>query len=154
MSLWEIICKIAEVDGFNLKFDLVHKNIMYKKKYIVQQGKIVLDSIKDCNENKYEIKKDRIINENSNLYAVVQKLYDAYTVSRPSKNNRKSVFRAKKSDELSYEQLINGEERELTRCRLEGFIVLNAIAQKWTWEYSDYWFWKGNNGLIIFKEWI
>lgn len=154
MNLWEIICKIAEVDGFNLKFNLANKDIKYKKKFIVQQGKIMLDSVKDCNENEYRIQKDKIIDETGDVYSIVQELYNAYIVSRPNKNNRKSVFRAKKADELSYEQLVSGKDREEARCELEGFIVLNAMAQKWSWAHSDHWFWKGNNGLVIYKEWI
>ncbi len=154
MSLWEILCKIAEVDGFNLKFDLVQKNIKYKKKFIIEKGKIAIDFIEDCDGRKYEIQKGNIIQVTNNPYDEIQKLYDSYIFSRPNRCNRKSVFRAKKSDELSYEQLTNGEDRELARCKLEGFIILNVVIEKLIWKETTHWFWKGNNGLIIFKEWV
>ena len=153
MDLLNIICKIAEIDGYKLHFDLAKKNIKYGRKYIVKDGEVQETSI-SISEQNYVITKNNSVREFESPYETVQVLYDDYINSRPGTHNTRSVFRAKTSDELTYDQLVDGKDREVARCRLEGFIILAAINKMWTWKNPKHWFWLGKNGLVIYKEWI
>ena len=87
----------------------------------------------------------------------IEDLYGNYIKSIPSASDkRKLTFYAPTADDMNMEDLIFGEEREVARARLEGFVIcLVASGFKWKEEMGS-WFWKSPNypDLIILKSWF
>ena len=61
-------------------------------------------------------------------------------------------------NELTDEQMVTGERREVTQCKLEGFILCMIILGKFVWDESTMgkWFWQSKNDpdLVILRSWI
>ena len=92
---------------------------------------------------------------------IIEKLYFDYKYSTPSKysekNKQKYYFKALSPDEMTDEQLFKGENRELCRAKLEGFVLLSSLAGYLVWDEQKMgkWFYQGKDkDLIILREWI
>lgn len=113
--------------------------------------------------NKILIKNGKIISEDAameipeNVLGKIEELYGNYYRSIPSMSDkRKLFFYAPTADEMDLEDMIFGEEREVARAKLEGYIVcLIASGFKWKEEMGS-WFWKSPNypKLILLREWF
>ena len=93
------------------------------------------------------------------LFAIEQR-YAAYKHSVPSErseSHRRYYFEALPEKDLSDEDMMYGERREVARCRLEVYVLFCIILGRLTWNPSwGTWFWrsKGDNDLIILRDWI
>ena len=93
------------------------------------------------------------------LFAIEQR-YMAYKHSVPSErseSHRRYYFKALPEKELSDEDMMYGERREVARCRLEVYVLFCIILGRLTWNPSwGTWFWrsKDDNDLIILRDWI
>lgn len=92
-------------------------------------------------------------------YSEIEKLYMNYKLSYPSEHSKRSsreYFKALDSEEMSIEELVNGEERTLAKARLEANFLCMVLNGSLTWEDESKWFWQSNvdKELIILKEWI
>ena len=93
------------------------------------------------------------------LFAIEQR-YKAYKHSVPSErseSHRRYYFKALPEKELSDEDMMYGERREVARCRLEVYVLFCIILGRLTWNPSwGTWFWrsKDDNDLIILRDWI
>ncbi len=92
---------------------------------------------------------------------IIENLYHNYKYSTPSKysekNKQKYYFKALSPDEMTDEQLFKGENREIARAKLEGFILLSSLAGYLIWNEREMgkWFYQGKDkDLIILREWI
>lgn len=87
----------------------------------------------------------------------IERLYYNYIKSIPSMSDkRKLTFYAPTADEMELEDMIFGDEREIARAKLEGYIVcLIASGFKWKDEMGS-WFWKSSNfpKLVLLKKWF
>lgn len=88
----------------------------------------------------------------------IEELYSNYFSSIPSlrSDRRKTYFYAPSADEMELEDLVFGEEREIARVKLEGYVVcLAASGFEWKNEMGG-WFWKSPNfpKLILLREWF
>lgn len=166
MTLYEIICDMAKHhcrirdmgSTDQLKFDLENKSIRCGNGYIVQNGRYCVDWL-DLSDGTFYLLNDSFFNMNiKDPYVFVEELFKEYIVSRPSSIGAKNKgnFRAKTSDELSFDQLINGQDRLELQYRLEAFILLGALKGIFKWENNKHWFWKSKNvpGLILYKNWL
>lgn len=89
----------------------------------------------------------------------LENLYRRYKHSLPSERDqvKKSYFIALKEEDLSDEDMLYGERRQLAKFRLE-FYVLCAIvsgALKWDENWGS-WFWQSekDKSLVILRSWI
>lgn len=164
MSLYEIICEIAqkkkkiEGGGFSdlLTFDLKNKTIRSKKMFLLNKEGIVTQ-IQLEDGTCYSLKQIPFFDgEIADPYKEVQRLYDDFIFSRPSARTEYSNmnFRCKKSDELTFEQIMQGKDRNEARCALEAFILLGALSGIFEWKHENHWYWKGKNGLVLYKDWV
>ena len=163
MSLYEVIKEITEKQqkiigggcSQNLCFDLKEKSIRSKRKYILKNGKLESPFIEVEGGKKYDLSGIELISQEEvgDPFETLQKLYDEFIFSFPDKNVQKSAFRPKSSDELTDEQLSKGINRSFARCRLEAFVVLSALCGHLKIDLS-HWFYRGENGLIIYKDWV
>lgn len=91
---------------------------------------------------------------------VIENLYSQYLVSVPSERSesRRSYFYAKNQNELTDEEMICGERREVAQARLEGFILCAVLSGWLTWDEVQMgkWFWQSKiyKELVVLKEWI
>lgn len=87
----------------------------------------------------------------------IESLYGNYIKSIPSASDRRKLpFYAPTADEMDIEDMIFGEEREIARARLEGYVVcLAASGFKWKEEMGS-WFWKSPQfaDLVLLREWF
>lgn len=168
MSLYGILCKISQNPqkikggGFSdlLTFDLKNKDIRSKHFFIMKNGKVTCKSIQMEDGTTYDLADIELLSqkeiENDDQFLHIQDLYNDYLYSRPSShaNFANSNFRCKKSDELTFDQLLNGKARNEARYRLEAYILLGSVSKIFLWPNPEYWFWKGTQGLVLYRDWI
>lgn len=141
----ELIQKVSEGSRFNINFET--RTMKIGKKKVIDNGE-------------YGDKELISIKINDPL-DIIENLYSQYKFSIPSErseNKRRGYFKALSANELTDEELICGERREVARARLEGFILCMILNGKLTWDEFTMgkWFWQSNNDpdLVILKKWI
>ena len=79
-------------------------------------------------------------------------------ISERSENKRRKYFKALPIEELTDEQLVIGQPREVSQANLEGFIFVQILSGNLYWDekiMNGKWFYQGNDpDLIILKKWI
>ena len=87
---------------------------------------------------------------------VLELLYERYKHSVTKKDFKKTYFKALNKDELSDADIINGEDRYIARCMLEGYVVLASANGILQWPDEKFWFWqsKTDPDLIVLRDWI
>ena len=90
----------------------------------------------------------------------IEKAYKAYKHSVPSErseSHRHSYFKALPEKDLSDENMMYGEQREVARCKLELRLLTYIIRGyiKWQKEWGS-WFWQSptDKDLIILRDWV
>lgn len=88
----------------------------------------------------------------------IEDLYQSYKHSVPSERSerkRRRYFKALKEDELSDEDMMHGELRDIAQLRLELFVLCCVLNGSLTWQGNG-WFWQSPNDtdLVILKKWI
>lgn len=93
------------------------------------------------------------------LFAIEQR-YKAYKHSVPSErseSHRRYYFKALPEKELSDEDMMYGERREVARCKLELYVLIQLLRGNLAWENRwGTWFWRSENDkdLIILRDWV
>lgn len=93
------------------------------------------------------------------LFAIEQR-YMAYKHSVPSErseSHRRYYFKALPEKELSDEDMMYGEQREVARCKLELRLLTYIIQGYITWQKEwGSWFYQSPNDkdLIILRSWV
>ena len=158
MSLYETLCKLSEhpqkiIDGGmtdNLFFDLENKEIKSRGMSILRTGKITLESGETMILPRELLSEE----EKRDPWMKLQNLYDQFHSSLPWGNCRKSYFLPKRSDELTAKELSDGIPRSEARIKLEAYILLGSLSGIFDWPCDSHWFWKGKNGLIVYRNWM
>ena len=95
------------------------------------------------------------------LLHMVRELYRNYKYSLPSErsdNKRKKYFKALSVDELTDEQLIVGQPREVAQFTLEAFVLCTILSGDFVWneEIMGKWFYQrpSDPDLIILRSWV
>ena len=157
MSLYKTLCRLSETPrkiiggGMtdNLLFDLKTKEIKSKGMCILGKEELLLST-----EEKISLPTELLsAEEKQNPWQKLQELYDQFYVSVPWGHSKRSFFLPKKSDELTEKELSRGVSRNEARTKLEAYILLGALEGIFTWPDESHWFWKGNNGLVVYREW-
>lgn len=94
------------------------------------------------------------------IMAVIEKRYAEYKHSVPSErseSHRRYYFKALSEKELSDEDMMYGERREVARCKLELYILWQLLRGQLYWSESwGTWFWQSatDKDLVILRTWI
>lgn len=95
------------------------------------------------------------------IIMIIDGLYRQYKYSLPSErsdNKRRHYFKALKFEELTDEQLLRAELREVRQAYLEGFILCMVLEGqiKWNELTQGNWFYKSasDDDLVILRSWI
>ena len=90
----------------------------------------------------------------------IEQRYETYKHSVPSErseSHRRQYFKALPEKELSDEDMMYGERREVARCKLELYILIQLLRGSLAWESKwGTWFWQSDKDkdLIILRDWI
>lgn len=133
-------------NGAKFNIDINRRNFSIGKKRIIFNG-----------EYKEELGVDVVSTEEA--LCEIERLYGIYRTSLPSErsdNRKKTYFKALDVDELTDEQMCNGELREVAHLQLELYVLCSILngSLKWNNETMGNWFWKSSkhNDLIILKS--
>ncbi len=128
-----------------------------KRTMKIGQDKVIDNGEYDITQVLYDEKFDN----SRMLLDKIRELYIAYKFSLPSERSdkkRKKYFKALSIEELTDEQLIYGERREIAQYILEAFILCAILNDDFIWddEIHGKWFYqdKLEQDLVILKNWI
>ena len=145
----ELLSRVANGERFYIDFE--KRNMKIGKEYLIKDGKY--------DNDKYFIPTHHNANINLRL-AVVDDLYIDYKYSMPSErseNKRRKYFKALPVEDLSIEELVNGESREFAQAKLESYILCETLNGNLYWDESwgsFFWQSKINPDLVILRKWI
>ncbi len=146
----ELIKRVSEGEKFNINFETRTMKVGNTK--LIDNGKY--------DENRYLIYEYNIYSLQVLLH-MIRELYRNYKTSIPSERSskkRKCYFKALFADELTDEQLMRGERREVAQAVLEGFILCMILNGELVWDEDimGKWFWqsRSDDDLVILRKWI
>lgn len=90
----------------------------------------------------------------------IERSYQKYKHSVPSErseSHRHTYFKALPEKNLTDDDMIYGEQREVARCELELTVLIQIIKGNLTWQDEwGSWFWQSPNDkdLVILRQWI
>lgn len=148
MTRNEILDKVSDGSKFYVNFE--NRSVRVDGKLVVENG--------DFGENTYENVGDFSL---EGTLRTIEELYAEYRRSVPSErseSHRKSYFIALKEKDLDDNDMMCGEQREISRAILETY-VLEAISRGWLYwdeEKMGSYFWqsKKHKSLIILRDWV
>lgn len=142
----ELLSRVEQGEKFIINFE--QRNIKVGKDWLIKNG--------ECETGRILYGLRPIL-----ISELIENLYKSYKYSCPSERSdskRKGYFKALSVDELTDEQMIYGENRELMQAQLEGFILCAILMNHLKWEdlTEEKWFYQSPNDkdLIILRSWI
>lgn len=142
MNIYDkLIEHVSQGGKFNV--NLKTKTLKIGKKYYVKDGEVM------CNDDIMEI--------NNDAWEYMYELYDNFKHSIPSSHYRdNSYFRALKYEDLSTNDMILGDDRNVAQAKLEGFILFATLNGSLKWKWADKWFWQSelDKEFVMLKEWF
>lgn len=142
----ELLSRVEQGEKFQINFE--KRNMKVGKDWLIKNG--------ECETGRilYGLRPVQISD-------LIESFYKDYKYSCPSERSdskRKGYFKALSVDDLTDEQMIYGENRELMQAKLEGFILCAILMNHLKWEdlTDEKWFWQSKTepDLIILKQWI
>lgn len=172
-SLYKILTHLSEQNeciGKNhvgtIGINLTTKDIYCGKYAIMQSGKLLQNTIV-TDKNTYQI--GNLIEPNDLVflgeefsdikrdpYSIMEKLFYIYYNSSPNRFNdqrRKNIL-CKSLNEMTYEELEQGENRNKAQTMLEGYILLGGLSKWITWDEESNFFTKIDDSFYLFRDWI
>ena len=155
MSIYlELIERVSDGEPFHIDFE--KRNMKVGKEYLIKEG--VLDESKELLSGYAE--------NNANTLKVIlrtiEQLYKKYKYSLPSErsdNKRRHYFKALPMEEITDEQLMVAERREVACATLEGFVLCMIISGQLVWDedvMEGKWFYqsKTDPDLVLLRSWV
>ena len=153
MSIYlELIERVSDGESFHINFE--KRNMKVGKDYLIKDGEF--DETKELFPKLYEA---------YDLYGalhMIRELYKNYKYSLPSErsdNKRRKYFKALPMEEITDEQLMVAERREVSRAALEGLVLCLIVSGQLVWDeevMNGKWFWqsKTDPDLIVLRSWV
>ena len=153
MSIYlELIERVSNGEFFHIDFE--KRNMKVGKDYLIKEGQF--DETNVLFPKMYEP---------YDLYSalhMIRELYKNYKYSLPSErsdNKRKKYFKALPMEEITDEQLMIAERREITQAALEGLVLCLIVSGQLVWDedvMQGKWFWqsKSDPDLVILRSWV
>ena len=147
----ELMQRVSDGETFHIDFE----------KRTMKIGKQKIIDNEEYDESRVLFGNASAISNVETILAMIEALYYNYKYSLPSErsdNKRKKYFKALSANELTDDQMVTSERREVTQCKLEGFILCMILLGKFVWDESTMgkWFWQSKNDpdLVILRNWI
>ena len=153
MSIYlELIQRVSEGETFHINFE--KRNMKVGDDYLIKDGEF--DESKELLPKLYE---------SYDLYSalhMIRELYRNYKYSLPSErsdNKRRKYFKALPMEEITDEQLMVAERREITQAALEGLVLCLIVSGQLVWDeeiMQGKWFWqsKSDPDLVLLRSWV
>lgn len=146
----ELIKRVSEGEKFYIDFETRTMKVGNTK--LIDNGKY--------DKNRYLIYECNIYSLHVLLH-MIRELYRNYKTSIPSERSskkRKCYFKALPAEELTDEQLMRGERREVAQAVLEGFVLCMILNGELVWDEDimGKWFWqsRSDSDLVILRTWV
>lgn len=144
----ELVQRVSDGETFYINFK--NRSLKISKKFVIADG--IYDAERQLIEYNFS--------DTTTILSKIESLYADYKYSLPSERSdskRRKYFKAFPMEELTDEQLMVAQRREVAQCKLEGFILCMVLNGKfkWTTEMGK-WFWESKNDpdLVILKNFI
>ena len=153
MSIYlELIERVSNGETFHINFE--ERNMKVGKEYLIKEGKF--DETRTLFPKLYDVYSLQV------ALHMIRELYRNYKYSLPSErsdNKRRKYFKALPVEELTDEQLMVAERREITQAALEGMVLCLIVSGQLVWDeniMAGKWFWqsKSDPDLILLRRWI
>lgn len=137
-------------NGEPFMIDLEKKTMRVGNTYLIKEG------VHD-NERKL-LDKNEFIND-YNIMDVLETMYAIYKYSYPSEaetKRKRNYFKALTADEMTDEQMVNGEDRTIARGLLEAFVLVSSLNGdlKWNPKWGSWYYQGKDKDFILLKKWI
>lgn len=136
-------------NGSTFRINLEKRDLVIDGKRIIKDGKY--EGELGC---KIELPVDILL-------ATIEEYYGQYLHSVPSARSEakhKRYFRAFPEHELSEEDMLYGQHRDITQLRLELFVLMAILQNALVWDEfaKGKWFWqsKRHPSLVLLRQWI
>lgn len=155
MSIYlELIERVDNGESFHIDFE--KRNMKVGNDFLIKEG---------------EFDESRHLVDDSELYAdyslgvvlrMIRQLYKNYKYSLPSERSeskRRRYFKALPMEEITDEQLMVAERREVAQAALEGFVLCMIISGHLIWDeeiMQGKWFYqsKTDPDLVLLRSWV
>ena len=150
MSIYlELLERVSNGESFHINFE--KRNMKVGNEYLIKDGEF--DESKELVSGPYDM---RII------FNMIEELYKQYKYSLPSErsdNKRRKYFKALPMEEITDEQLMVAERREVACAALEGFILCMIVSGQLVWDeeiMNGKWFYqsKTDPDLVLLRNWV
>ena len=153
MSIYlELIERVSDGESFHIDFE--KRNMKVGRDYLIKDGEF--DESKELFPKLYEP---------YDLYSalhMIRELYRNYKYSLPSErsdNKRKKYFKALPMEEITDEQLMVAERREIAQASLEGLVLCLIVSEQLVWDENvmqGKWFYqsKSDPDLVLLRSWV
>ena len=153
MSIYEeLINRVSDGESFHIDFE--KRNMKVGNDYLIKD--------REFNESKELI--NPVFKQNcleDTLQGILQR-YRSYKISLPSErsdNKRRHYFKALPMEEITDEQLIVAERREVSQAALEGFVLCMIVSGQLVWDedvMQGKWFYqsKTDPDLVLLRSWV
>lgn len=172
-SLYKTLIHLSEQNEYigknhvgTIEINLTTKNVYCNKHIIMQSGRLLQDTI-ITDKNTYKIGSlieiddlmflgEDFFDIKGDPYNVMKKLFYTYYSSSPNRFNdqRKKNILFKSLNEMTYEELEQGENRNKAQTMLEGYILLGGLNKWITWDEKSNFFTKIDDSFYLFRDWI
>lgn len=136
-------------NGSSFRINLEKRDLVIDGKYIIKEGQYEGSLGYDTN---FPV---------NDLLVMAEGFYWQYRHSIPSARSEarcRRYFRALPEHELSEDDMLYGENRELAQLRLELYLLIAILNSDLIWDEfaKGYWFWQSDKykSLIILRQWI
>jgi arsenate reductase-like glutaredoxin family protein len=123
--------------------------VNFETQTVTKNRKLIIDHGKPING--FEIRNDPVTFEELEI------LYEKYKHSVPNGvKYKKTYFKALNAENLSVEDLINGENRQSAKELLELTLLMGVLNHSLIWPDDTKWFWQSekDKDFVILKKWI
>lgn len=153
MSIYlELIGRVSNGETFHINFE--ERNMKVGKEYLIKEGKF--DETRTLLPSLYDVYSLHV------ALHMIRELYRNYKYSLPSErsdNKRRNYFKALPVEELTDEQLMFAERREITQAALEGMVLCLIVSGQLVWDeniMNGKWFWqsKSDPDLVLLRSWV
>lgn len=153
MSIYEeLINRVSDGESFHINFE--KRNMKVGNDYLIKD-----EEFDESKELTNPVFKQNCLEDV--LQGILQR-YRSYKISLPSErsdNKRRKYFKALPMDEITDEQLIVAERREVSQAALEGFVLCMIVSGQLIWDedvMQGKWFWQSKNDpdLVLLRSWV
>ena len=153
MSIYlELIERVSNGESFHIDFE--KRNMKVGKDYLIKDGEF--DETKELFPKLHDVYDLRV------ALHILRTLYKNYKYSLPSERSdskRKRYFKALPMEEITDEQLMVAERREVACATLEGMVLCMILSGQLVWDENimeGKWFYqsKTDPDFVLLRSWV